>query len=350
MNYTSSWNNREDSMIFYDFLNRASSLTVRKVLNYSLIQASYLLAVLLKKPVVWGKPFFISLEPAAICNLACPQCPTGAGEVNRGQKFLDMDTFRKVVDETAGTALAYSLYHQGEPLMNNAFTEMVKYAAGRKAYTVTSTNGQWLTEKVCRGLVDAGLDRIIISLDGTDQESYEKYRIGGDFNKVLSGIRMLSEARQGRRKPFIVIQFLVFKHNQEDVSEMAGMGKRLGADRVLIKSAQIEYPETITEWIPDLKDYRRYTRRENGNWELRGKLKNRCRRLWQTTVVTTDGLVTPCCFDKLAKFPLGKTENGTISQIWKGREYKNFRKKVLCSRKKIGICTNCTEGIGRVYR
>ena len=337
-------------MIFSDFLNRVRSLSILKVLNILLVQLSYFLSMLLKKPLVWGKPFFISLEPAAICNLACPQCPTGAGDVKRSKEFLDINTLKEIVDETARTTVILSLYHQGEPLLHKSFADMVNYASDRNIYTVTSTNGQLLTEEVCASLVQAGLDRIIISLDGTDQESYNKYRLGGDFEKVITGIRLLSEASQANGKPYIIIQFLVFKHNQHQVTEIRKLGKRLGVDRVMIKSAQIEYPESIHEWMPVQKKYRRYRRNSQGDWILGGKLKNRCRRLWHTTVITTDGLVVPCCFDKLANYPLGTIGKETISQIWRNRKYNDFRSRVLDNRKGIGICTNCTEGIGRIYR
>jgi len=325
-------------------------LSIRKVMNIVLVQLSYFMSMLLNKPLVWGKPFFISLEPAAICNLACPQCPTGAGDVKRINSFLDPDTFRDIVDETANTTVILSLYHQGEPLLNWSFADMVKYATERKIYTVTSTNGQLLTEPVCESLVEAGLDRIIISLDGTDQESYNKYRVGGDFDKVIKGIRLLSEARRASKKPYIIIQFLVFKHNEKHVAEIRKLGKMLGADRVMIKSAQIEYPESIEEWMPDHKKYRRYRKNPQGDWMLEGRLNNRCRRLWHTTVITTDGLIVPCCFDKLAKYPMGDIGTGSISQIWNNREYNDFRSRVLGDRKGIAICRNCTEGLGRIYR
>jgi len=350
MNYTSSWNKREQLIMLTDFLNLANSLSIRKVLNIVLVQLSYFLSLALKKPLVWGKPFFVSLEPAAICNLACPQCPTGTGDVKRGLNFLDINTYQSVVDEITGTTAILSLYHQGEPILHKSFADMVKYASDRNIYTVTSTNGQLLTKEVCASLVQAGLDRIIISLDGTDQESYNKYRLGGDFEKVITGIRMLTEASQAGGKPYIIIQFLVFKHNQDQVTEIRKLGKRLGADRVMIKSAQIEYPESIHEWMPDRIKYRRYRRNSQGDWMLGGKLKNRCKRLWHTTVITTDGLVVPCCFDKLAHYPLGTIGKETISQIWRNRKYNDFRSRVLDNRKEIGICTNCTEGIGRIYR
>lgn len=336
-------------MMFSDFLNRVNSMSIRKILNISLVQLSYFLSILLKKPLVWGKPFLISLEPAAICNLACPQCPTGAGDVTRNKSILNLETFKDIVDETAGTTAILNLYHQGEPLMHTSFSEMVKYASDRNVYTVTSTNGQLLSKEVCESLVEAGLDRIIICLDGLDQESYTKYRQGGDFNKVIEGIGLLSEARQAKKKPVIIVQFLVFKHNEDQVHEIRKLGKRLGADRVMIKSSQIEYPESIHEWMPVQKKYRRYRKNSHGDWELTSRLKNRCRRLWYTTVITTDGQIVPCCFDKLVKYPMGSYKTGSFHQIWKNQEYNDFRRRVLFNRKAIGICTNCTEGLGRIY-
>ena len=335
--------------MFSDVLNLIRCLSVRKILNFSLVRLSYYLSSLLGKPLVWGKPFFISIEPAAVCNLSCPQCPVGVGDIKRDNKFMDFESCKGIVDEIAGTTVILSLYHQGEPLMHRSFTDFIKYAVARKIYTVTSTNGQLLTEEVCKGLVEAGLDRIIISMDGTDQESYRVYRQGGDFEKVVNGIRLLSEARQASVKPYIIIQFLVFKHNQDQVAEVKRLGRELGADRVNIKSAQIEYPDSADKWLPVHSEYMRYKRNNRGEWMLGVKLKNRCKRLWQTTVITTDGLLVPCCFDKLAKYPMGSIQEDTISNIWKNRAYNDFREKVLSRRKEIGICTNCTEGIGRIY-
>ena len=333
-----------------DFLHRVSTLTLRKVLNILLVQLSYGLSVILKKPVVWGKPFFISIEPASVCNLACPQCPTGAGKVRRRKIYMDTDCYQTILDEIAGTTLILSLYNQGEPSMHKSFTDLVRFASDRNIYTMTATNGQLLTRKVCRGLVEAGLDRIIISLDGTDQASYSQYRIGGDFQKVTAGIRFLSQARRANRKPYIVVQFLVFKHNQHQVAGIRKLGKKLGADRVVIKSAQIEYPGSMDAFMPERAKYRRYSKNSQGDWTLEGKIKNRCKRLWQTTVITSDGLIVPCCFDKLAKYPMGSMTSDTISRIWRNRDYNDFRHKILRNRKGTGICTNCTEGIRRIYR
>ncbi len=333
-----------------DALNLGRKMSLSKGWNLLIVQLSLLLSNLLKTPLVWGKPWFVSIEPASVCNLSCPQCPVGQGGIERSNKFMELDQYRVLLDELSSTTAMLSLYFQGEPLMHKEFTEFVRLAAERKIYTQTSTNGQMLTGDICRGLVEGGLDRIIISLDGTDQVSYQAYRRGGDLGLVEDGIRTLERLRKEKRsrKPFIIVQFLVFRHNREQVSGIRKLAKQLGADRVWIKSAQIEYPGTAAEWIPAGSPYSRYDLDAKGNINLRGRLRNRCKRLWQTTVITSDGLVVPCCFDKRATYPMGNTGEQSIGDIWKDRSYQAFRKKVLTERKGIAICTNCTEGIVRI--
>ena len=334
-----------------DAINFIRKLSIRKVWNILKVTLSYALSVFSKHPFVWGNPWFVSLEPASVCNLGCPQCPTGTGNVQREKKFMDIDQYRNILEEIAGTTTILSLYFQGEPLMHKEFGKLVKLASARNIYTQTSTNGQFLTEGVCRGLVDGGLDRIIVSLDGTGQETYQAYRRGGDFQKVENGIRTLSRIRKetGKNNPFLIIQFLVLKHNHEQLSEVKNLAREWGADRVWIKSAQMEYPESAGQWLPEDSRYSRYVRSPSGEWKRKGKLRNRCRRLWQTIVITTDGLIVPCCFDKKAEYPMGKTGEQRIEKFWKSKSYQDFRKKVLSNRKDIVICTNCTESSGKIY-
>jgi radical SAM protein with 4Fe4S-binding SPASM domain len=335
-----------------DACNLIRTLTCRKLLNLVLVRVSCNLSNLLKRPVVWGKPWFVSIEPASVCNLSCPQCPAGKGEISRKNNFMDPGLYSKLLGELSSTTLMLSLYFQGEPLMNRSFPEFVRLASESKIYTQTSTNGHYLTEKICRELVGGGLDRIIVSLDGTSRESYRDYRKGGDFRKVTNGIRVLQRVRQeaGSRKPCIVLQFLVFRHNQDEIREFRKIAGELGADAVRIKTAQVEYPDSMEEWTPGDPQYSRYEKDSSGSWKRRGRIRNRCSRLWQTTVITSDGITVPCCFDKRATYVLGDTERESIEGIWKSRLYQDFRKKVLSERKQVSICTNCTEGFGSAFR
>lgn len=334
-----------------DILRFLGKLTLRKLGNYVQVRTSCMISGLSKRPVVWGCPFFVSIEPASVCNLHCPQCPMGRGEVRRGTAFMDDRMYKKIIDQVSDTAMAVNLNFQGEPLMHRSFPEWVEYAGRKGLYTLTSTNGQLLSAELSKRLVDSGLNRVIISVDGTDQRTYERYRRGGNLEKVVSGIRKLRKVRNasGKDLPLIIVQFIVFRHNRHQVTEIRKLGRHWGADRVRIKTAQIEYADETGDWIPGDKRYRRYRQDEKGKWVLKGSPGNRCRRLWETTVITTDVMVVPCCFDKRASFAMGSLTGSEFREIWTGKDYMDFRKNVLRERKRIPICTNCSEGLGRVF-
>lgn len=335
-----------------DALNFLKSLTLQKIWNLFLVSISYHLSNLLRRPVVWGKPWFISIETVSVCNLSCPQCPVGMGDISRNDKFMKPGPYGRLLDQVAGTTVNLSLYFQGEPLMQKDFPEYVSMATRRGIYTQTSTNGQFLSDEMCRKIVEAGLKRIIISLDGTDQDTYRQYRRGGEFSKVEEGVRQLVRVRNenGKAYPFVIIQFLALKHNQgqeEKIRELAG---EWGADRVRIKSAQIEYPGDQENWLPENRISSRYEKSPSGQWKRRGRMHNRCRRLWQTCVITSDSIIVPCCFDKRAEYRMGNPGEESFEAVWKNKNYRDFREMVLSKREDIAICTNCTEGLRRIYR
>ena len=335
-----------------DTLRFLAKLTFPKILNLVQVRISYLVSILLRRPLVWGLPFFISIEPSAVCNLKCPQCPVGKGDIRRKNNFLDNVIYEGIIDQLHRSAITLNLNFQGEPLMNVNLPDWVRYAGNRGLYTITSTNGHNLTGEVPMKLVKSGLDRIIISVDGTDPETYTKYRRGGNFATVIDGIKTLSDARAiaGKNNPLIIIQFLVFKHNEHQVEQILKLGREWGADKVHIKSAQIEYFEDGKDWLPDEKNYKRYAETSDGALILKKNPQNRCRRIWETTVITSDAVVVPCCFDKKAQFPMGSLQNSDFRDIWENTAYREFREGVLRDRKKNPICMNCTEGQSSVYK
>jgi len=107
-----------------------------------------------------------------------------------------MDLFKKTVDEVHEHAFFLTLYFQGEPYLNPLFLDMVNYASQRNMYVGTSTNAHYLSEENARKTVESGLDKLIISIDGTTQETYQQYRVGGQLNKVLEGTRNIVPGRK----------------------------------------------------------------------------------------------------------------------------------------------------------
>jgi radical SAM protein with 4Fe4S-binding SPASM domain len=261
--------------------------------------------------------------------------------------MLEEQNFKTFVDEVHKDLIYLILYFQGEPYLNVGFLDMVAYAASKNIYTATSTNAHYLTDENARKTVESGLSRILISIDGTTQDTYASYRIGGKLEKVLEGARNLVKWKKQLQSPtpVILFQFLVVKPNEHQIEEVQQLGKEIGVDKVLLKTAQIYDYEQGSELIPMLDQYSRYRLNpQTGKYEIKNNLLNHCWKLWQGAEITWDGRVLPCCFDKDAQHEMGKMPENTFNSIWRNKAYDTFRKQILKGREEIDICRNCTEG------
>jgi len=260
--------------------------------------------------------------------------------------MMEKTFFENVIDELKEHLLYLTFYFQGEPYLNPDFLDMVKYASSKKIYTATSTNAHYLNDDNARRTIESGLDRLIISIDGTTQDVYEQYRVGGKLAKVLEGTKNVVKWKKEMksRTPFIVFQFLVVKPNEHQIEDVKKLAKEMGVDDVWFKTAQVyDYENDPNKLIPTLDKYSRYKKTSSG-YEFKGKLANHCWRLWHDPVITWDGLVAPCCFDKDAQHQLGDLKERSFKEIWENGEYKKFRTAILKGRKNIDICSNCSEG------
>jgi radical SAM protein with 4Fe4S-binding SPASM domain len=314
-------------------------------LNAAKLFSSYYISKTIKKPIQWGMPLSMEIEPTTSCNLRCPQCPSGLREFTRDTGMLDLELYKKIIDELHPELVWLILYFQGEPFLNKSFLEFVKYAASKNLYTATSSNAHYFTDDMAKATVESGLDRLIISIDGTNQETYSKYRKGGQLSKVTEGTENLLKWKKelGIQTPHIIWQFIAFKHNEHQIPEIKKLAKEIGVDELGIKTAQIYDYQTSNEFIPENEDLSRYSKTETG-YQIKNKLLNQCWRMWRGSVITWDGLVVPCCFDKDATHRFGNISKQSFKSVWTGEQYNNFRKAILKSRKEIDICTNCTEG------
>lgn len=329
-----------------DTANFLSKLTPRKVWNGLKITSSYFLTRWLNKPIQWGLPFNVSVEPTTACNLGCPECPSGTRSFTRPTGRLQTDNFQKWVDELSPQLVYLYFYFQGEPFLNPQLPDMVRYASERGIYTVTSTNAHFLNEKTSRQIIESGLDRLIISIDGTTQETYESYRKGGSLEKVLKGARNMVAMKQQLQSatPHLIFQFLVVGPNEHQIDELFQLADEVGVDEVKLKTAQVYDYENGSSLIPQQEKFSRYKKMPDGTFKIKNKLANHCWKLWHSCVITWDGKVVPCCFDKDAQHQLGDLSQSSFRDIWQSERYRQFRHKLTKSRKEIDICRNCTEG------
>jgi len=297
-----------------------------------------------------GMPMSISIEPTTSCNLRCPECPSGLRAFTRPTGMLQAELFSNVLRQLDKHLMAVNFYFQGEPYLNKALPAMIREAVSRKLFTSTSTNAHFLDDANARATVESGLHRLIVSVDGTTQEVYEQYRVGGSLEKVLEGISRVVYWKTALKRsyPEVILQFLVVRPNEHQVEEVLEMGRKLGVDEVRYKTAQVYEFADGNPLIPNQERYSRYQRQSNGKWKLKNKLENHCWRMWQGCVITWDGKVLPCCFDKDGAHQLGDVSQTGFREIWRHPEYTQFRQAVLSSRDQIDICKNCSEG-GKVW-
>jgi radical SAM protein with 4Fe4S-binding SPASM domain len=321
-------------------------LNAKKVFNAAAVFATYHYSRITKQNKHAGMPLSLNFEPTTSCNLRCPECPSGLRSFSRPTGMLEQKFFQKTIDELYDKLIYLTFYFQGEPYLNPNFLDMVKYASQKNIFTFTSTNAHYLNDENAKRTVGSGLDKLIISIDGTTQEVYEQYRIGGNLEKVIEGTKnILKWKRQLKSKtPYIVFQFLVVKPNEHQMEDAKRLTKELGVDEIKFKTAQVYHYENGNELIPDNIAYSRYKKNADGTYSIKNKLLNQCWRMWSGCVITWDGLVVPCCFDKDAQHRLGNLKETSLKEVWHSEGYNNFRSSILHSRKEIDICSNCTEG------
>ena len=333
-------------MHWNDSLNIVNKLSFYKLWNAFKLWLSYYYALHTKKSNLKGLPLSIAIEPTTSCNLRCPECPSGLRSFSRPIGMLKPETFNLMLEQIKTHVVSMLFYFQGEPYLNRQFLDLVTLASRANIYTATSTNAHYLDDVTAKKTVESGLDRLIISIDGASQETYESYRVGGKLEKVIEGTKNIVRWKKALKSktPHIIFQFLVVKPNENDIPKIYELAKELGVDEVKLKTAQIYDYQNGASLIPENENYSRYKKLSNGLYSIKNKLLNQCWKMWHSCVLTWDGRVVPCCFDKDASHQLGNINNDSFAQIWQGEAYNNFRQKLLIARNEVDICTNCTEG------
>lgn len=321
-------------------------LTFYRVWNFLLLGLSFCLARITKKPVHLGLPYHVSFEPTTACNLGCPECPSGLKQFTRATGKINLESHSTWLKSMSPHLMYVTYYFQGEPFLHPQLLSLIVEAKKHRVFTASSTNAHFIDETNAQDIVRSGLDQLIISVDGVTQEVYEQYRVHGDLEKVWKATRALVQAKTRLKSltPRLIFQCLAVKPNEAQIPAVFAKAKELGVDEVRIKSAQLYDYENGNPLMPDNEEYRRYRLGKNGKFTLKNPGGNRCWRMWTGCVITWDGKIVPCCFDKDAKHTLGSLQNTRFTDIWRSESYRQFRNTLLNNRNEIDICQNCSEG------
>jgi radical SAM protein with 4Fe4S-binding SPASM domain len=315
-------------------------LFILRVLNFVETLLLYKLSLIIKKPLITNYPFSIHIEPTNACMLKCIECPVSKNEQKKGT--INIQNYEKLIKSVYKRTFYLNLYFQGEPLLHPQIDYLISFARKHKMIVVLSTNAQLINNEMAIKIIKSKLSKIIISMDGFSQKTYEKYRVGGSIDKVKEAILNIVNNKKAlkSKKPKIIVQFLVNRYNEHEIIEIKQWIKSF-KNKVKLKLKTMQIYNDFN-FLPENEKYRRYIK-INDKWERKKKLKNKCFRLWSDCVVTHDGNVLPCCFDKNSKYIMGNILKQDFSQIWKSKEFINFRKNILKNRKNVDICLNCTE-------
>ena len=297
----------------------------------------------LRKP--FGLPYTIMIEPNNICNLRCPLCPTGTRSLKRELGQMELETFKKIVDDVGDYIIHLRLWNWGEPLLNKKLYDMIRYAKRKKIFINISTNGIFLNEDNVERLVDCGLDEVIVSVDGATQKTYEKYRVDGDLGKILDGIKLLTEAKKAKksRTPYVNLQFILMSHNEHEIKNIRSIANELEVNALTFKSVgvmDVELKEDIKKYLPNNPNMGRYIIRNN---KIKRRLtqRNMCDTMYDETTIAWNGEILPCCNDSHAGYSFGNILKENLWNIWRNDKYSKFRCVILTDKSSIPMCKDC---------
>ncbi|MEW6455126.1 MAG: radical SAM protein [Acidobacteriota bacterium] len=281
-----------------------------------------------KKNTLRYFPIRFWIELASPCNLKCVMCPNKDLPLE-DQGYMDMELFKKIVDEISPFSFDVSLIHRGESFLHPQLIDMIEYAKSKRLFTKIHTNGTLLDKKKSYKIIKSGLDRLSFSFDGYDKKTYEKIRVGADFDMVIENIRDFLKMKKGlgSKNPYTVIELIEFPNmDREEIKE-----KR----KNLIKNFKgLPLDEVITKKIHNWAGYLHINKKD--------KNYSPCPFPWNALIVFWDGSVFPCTQDFFGEYKLGNARWESLGNIWNNEKIINLRKKLMNKEyKDISICSKC---------
>lgn len=268
-----------------------------------------------RKITLSSYPYLINSEPTSYCNYTCPFCPTGKRS-GRAEGFARVELYEKLFREIGAYTYLITFHGWGEPLMHRQLPELIGLAHKNSIFTVVTTNASLLTRELSRKIISSELDYLIVSIDGISEESYQKYRIGGNFETVLNNLKDLISLRKEMRSstPFIEWQFLVFRHNEHEVDPAKKLARNLGIDNIVFMPA---YTEDASF---DSSDKKYHLPKASPLLK-----RSDCNHLWSTLAFHWNGNVVPCCYDYHGTTPLGNLLTEDFDHLWNNQRFQESR-------------------------
>jgi len=278
-------------------------------------------------------PMQVQIETTSVCNSACITCSHKT--MARPKTHMDFNLFKRIIDDCAQNRKyikRMGLFFMGEPFLAPNIFKEIDYAKlkGIK-YVFLISNGSILNKKIAEKILNSELDEIVFSIDGATKETFEKIRVGLDFEQVISNITNLLELRKqlNKTKPKIVIDMVVTPNGENEVKQLKEKWQGL-ADHVVVRS--MHYFEGIDK---DLIAYAKKGQKKT--------IKEfPCPYPWKSLTIFQDGQVSLCCMDINGRNIIGDISQSSVKDIWHGKLMNKYRQLHLINKKNdISACLNC---------
>lgn len=316
---------------------------------------------------VKAKPLKLTIEPTNLCQLRCPLCPTGLRINDREFCNLNMDIFRKLIDEVGDYVFFVDFFNWGEAFLNSQLEDYLHILHTKKISTSLSTNlSVKLSDERIAKLINSGVNHIIVSLDGGSKESYITYRRGGDFDLIVDNLKKILKIRDqiGSKTPYITWQYLVFGFNEHELEKAQKMAHDIGVDSICFRKAYIDEGhydipnndrEIIRKWIPTNSELTYYDSKEKETpisipLKVKHKYrKKRCDWHYISSVINADGTISPCCAIYKKSNDLGVLELSSESSFmaeFNSASFREIRNGIAgrCKMPENVACAKCTNG------
>ena len=266
----------------------------------------------------------VNIETISICNARCTMCPID--KLTRPKKAMDMDLFKKIVDECLAAGVkSIKLHNYGEPLLTPNFDQMLEYIRQRSQEIDIqfATNGSLLSDRWARLLIQTKVSRIMVTIDGARKETYERIRRGLCYEKVTANVsNLLALKWQMRSKyPEVVVEMIESEETKNEIpifiNQWQGTADKVAVTAYSTRAGAFSGNEFTTKPRP-------------------------CFRLWKQMVITSTGQVAACCTDWDCKMVIGDLRTQSLLEVWQGAAINELRRLHLDGRMaEIPLCSKC---------
>jgi radical SAM protein with 4Fe4S-binding SPASM domain len=265
----------------------------------------------------------LNIELTSRCNYSCVGCPTHS--LRRGKGDIDPKLFLDIFKEVGNDVEKIYLWNYGESLLHPDIEEMLEGIRKYGCQKVLSTNG-WKLEDFDDLKFLTTLDELLISINGLSEETYKIHQRGGDFNKVIRGIKKTSVVLKDSKTRYIM-QFIASKHNLGEIKRLRAFAEEMGFKELFLKTFNVMdmNQETFDEFVPVETRYSRYSK---NNPITIPQLSEKARPCQEWMVINWDGSVNPCCWDYKGAYVLGNVREQGVYGVWNSDKCVEHRKEI----------------------